>query len=146
VVLPSSAYRYCHFVMDPISAGALLAPLFVLMDLCALRYWKPSTWSKSDLLVLVPSLIAGIGLGYVTLRLLDARAVAIVMAVIILVFTGLWLRSGSLPDYGFVAEGRSPLVRDRRQKLSRPVSAPGSPQWSLTQVDRRWRCICYRWG
>jgi uncharacterized membrane protein YfcA len=66
----------------------------VLMDLCALRYWKPSTWSKPDLLVLVPSLIAGIGLGYVTLRLLDARAVAIVMAVIILVFTGLWLRSG----------------------------------------------------
>ena len=64
------------------------------MDLCALRYWKPSTWSRPDLLILVPSLIVGIGLGYATLRLLDARAVAIVMALITLAFTALWLRSG----------------------------------------------------
>jgi uncharacterized protein len=81
-------------VMNPLSAGALLAPLFVFMDLCALRYWKPSTWSRPDLLILVPSLIVGIGLGYATLRLLDARAVAIVMALITLAFTALWLRSG----------------------------------------------------
>jgi uncharacterized membrane protein YfcA len=39
-------------VMDPVTAGGLLAPLFVAMDLFALRYWKPSTWSKPDLLVL----------------------------------------------------------------------------------------------
>ena len=36
-------------VMDPVTAGGLLAPLFVAMDLFALRYWKPSTWSKPDL-------------------------------------------------------------------------------------------------
>jgi uncharacterized protein len=64
------------------------------MDLCALCYWKPSTWSRPDLLILLPSLIVGIGLGYPTLRLLDARAVAIVMALITLAFTALWLRSG----------------------------------------------------
>ena len=33
--------------LDPIAAGALLAPLFVVNDLFALRYWKPDTWSKS---------------------------------------------------------------------------------------------------
>jgi uncharacterized membrane protein YfcA len=33
-------------VMDPVTAGGLLAPLFIAMDLYALRYWKPSTWSK----------------------------------------------------------------------------------------------------
>jgi uncharacterized protein len=82
-------------VMDPLTAGALLAPVFVAMDLFALRYWKPSTWSKPDLKVLVPSLIVGIGLGYVTLRVLDARAVAIVMALITLAFTLLWFRGGS---------------------------------------------------
>jgi uncharacterized membrane protein YfcA len=81
-------------VMSPLYAGALLAPLFVLMDICALRYWKPSTWSKPDLLILVPSLVVGIGVGYMALRLLDARAVAIVMALITLAFAGLWLRSG----------------------------------------------------
>jgi len=36
-------------VMDPVTAGGLLAPLFIAMDLFALRYWKPSTWSKPRL-------------------------------------------------------------------------------------------------
>jgi uncharacterized protein len=81
-------------VMDPLSAGGLLAPLFVLMDLFALRYWKPSTWSKPDLSILVPCLIAGIGVGYMVLRLLDAHAVSIVMALITLAFTALWFRGG----------------------------------------------------
>ena len=48
---------------DPLTAGADAAPLFVAMDVTALRYWKPSTWSRPDLAVLVPSLIVGIGLG-----------------------------------------------------------------------------------
>jgi uncharacterized protein len=81
-------------VMDPLTAGGLLAPLFVIMDVFALRYWKPSTWSIPDLKLLVPSLIVGIGLGYLALRVLDHRAVAIVMALITLTFTALWLRGG----------------------------------------------------
>jgi len=81
-------------VMDPLTAGALLAPLFIVMDVFALRYWKPSTWSKPDLVLLVPSLVAGIGLGYAALRVLDTRAIAIVMALITLVFTALWFRGG----------------------------------------------------
>src|SRR5262245_25216619 len=81
-------------VMEPLTAGAVLAPLFVVMDLFALRYWKPSTWSKPDLVILVPCLIVGIGLGYLALRLLDGRAVAIVMALITLGFTAVWFRGG----------------------------------------------------
>ena len=49
-------------VMDPVTAGGLLAPLFIAMDLFALRYWKPSTWSKPDLVRLVPGLVIGIAL------------------------------------------------------------------------------------
>lgn len=81
-------------VMDPLTAGALLAPLFVAMDLVALRYWKPATWSKPDLLPLVPGLIAGIGAGFALLAWLDGRAVAIFMAVITLGFVLLWFRGG----------------------------------------------------
>ncbi|RXT56387.1 permease [Bosea sp. Tri-44] len=81
-------------VMDPITAGGLLAPLFIAMDLYALRYWKASTWSKPDLKPLVPGLIAGIGVGYLVFRFLDHRAIAIVMAVITLIFVGLWLLRG----------------------------------------------------
>ena len=79
------------FVMDPVTAGGLLAPLFIAMDLFALRYWKPSTWSKPDLVLLLPGLVIGIALGYLLFRVLDHRAVAIVMAVVTLIFVGLWL-------------------------------------------------------
>ncbi|MCW0001024.1 sulfite exporter TauE/SafE family protein [Pararhizobium sp. YC-54] len=81
-------------VMDPVTAGGLLAPLFVAMDLFALRYWKPSTWSKPDLVPLLPGLVAGIGLGYLLFRFLDHHAIAIVMAVITLIFVGLWFLGG----------------------------------------------------
>ena len=82
-------------VMDPVTAGGLLAPLFIAMDLFALRYWKPSTWSKPDLALLLPGLVTGIGLGYLLFRFLDHRAIAIVMAVITLIFVALWFAGGS---------------------------------------------------
>jgi len=82
-------------VMDPVTAGGLLAPLFIAMDLFALRYWKPSTWSKPDLALLVPGLLIGIGLGYLLFRILDHRAIAIVMAAITLIFVGLWFAGGA---------------------------------------------------
>ena len=80
-------------VMDPVTAGGLLAPLFIAMDLFALRYWKPSTRSKPDLVLLLPGLVIGIALGYLLFRVLDHRAVAIVMAVVTLSFVGVWLVS-----------------------------------------------------
>lgn len=81
-------------VMDPLTAGALLAPLFVAMDLFALRYWRPRTWSKPDLALLLPGLVAGIGLGTLLLNVLDRRAVGITMALITLAFAGIWFRGG----------------------------------------------------
>ncbi|MCK3780365.1 sulfite exporter TauE/SafE family protein [Ensifer sesbaniae] len=82
-------------VMDPVAAGGLLAPLFIAMDVYALRYWKPSTWSKPDLVLLVPGLVTGIGIGYFVFRALDHRAIAILMAAITLAFVGLWLIRGA---------------------------------------------------
>src|ERR1700755_3031137 len=81
-------------VMDPVTAGGLLAPLFIAMDLFALLYWKPSTWSKPDLVLLLPGLVIGIGFGYLLFRFLDHRAIAIVMAATTLMFVGLWLVAG----------------------------------------------------
>lgn len=82
-------------VMDPVAAGGLLAPLFIAMDLYALRYWKPSTWSKPELVLLVPGLVIGIGVGYLVFSILDHRAIAILMAAITLAFVGLWLIRGA---------------------------------------------------
>src|SRR5262249_36517907 len=67
------------------------------MDLFSLRYWKPTTWSRPDLRLLVPGLMVGIGVGYVLFKVLDHRAIAIVMAAVTLLFVGLWfLRGGEV--------------------------------------------------
>ncbi|MFB9262159.1 sulfite exporter TauE/SafE family protein [Bradyrhizobium erythrophlei] len=80
--------------MDPIEAGALLAPLFIAMDVTALRHWRPSTWSRIDLMMLLPALVIGIALGYLALRDLDRHAVEIVMGVVTLVFAAMWFLGG----------------------------------------------------
>ncbi|WP_229202132.1 sulfite exporter TauE/SafE family protein [Pseudoduganella aquatica] len=79
-------------VMDPIKAGSLLAPLFVAMDLYALRFWRPHTWSRPDLALLVPGLVVGIGGGYLLLEYLDRHVVEILMALTTLLFAFLWWR------------------------------------------------------
>jgi uncharacterized membrane protein YfcA len=81
-------------VMDPITAGALLAPLFVLMDAVALYYWRPKTWSRIDLMLLVPALALGTGLGFLLMQVVDQRSFAIIIGLITLAFTGLWFRGG----------------------------------------------------
>jgi uncharacterized membrane protein YfcA len=77
-------------VMDPISAGALLAPLFLWSDVFAFRYWKPSTWSWPDL----PGLVAGSALGFVGMQVADRHTVAVAIALITLGFAALWFVQG----------------------------------------------------
>jgi uncharacterized membrane protein YfcA len=81
--------------MDPIKAGTLLAPLFVAMDLYALRFWRPNTWSRPDLTVLAPGLLAGVATGYSILRQVDRHLVEVLMAVTTLLFALLWWRDKS---------------------------------------------------
>ena len=107
-------------VMDPVTAGGLLAPLFIAMDLFALRYWKPSTWSKPDLILLLPGLVIGIALGYLVFRFLDHRAIAIMMAAI----------TGTLSDApgaalidtadGHVTRALADALRDRAPAIRPP--------------------------
>jgi uncharacterized membrane protein YfcA len=82
-------------VMDPISGGALLAPLFLVMDVFAFRYWRPSTWSWPDLILLVPGLLLGSGLGFIAMQHADRHVVAVAIAVITLGFAALWFAQGS---------------------------------------------------
>jgi uncharacterized protein len=82
-------------VMDPTMAGALLAPLFCVSDLSAMRYWRVSTWSKPDLMILIPAQLVGTVLGFLALRHANGHLVAIAIALITLVFAGLWFAGGA---------------------------------------------------
>ena len=118
--------------MDPIAAGALLAPLFVVMDVTALRFWRPSTWSRIDLAMLLPALVVGIGLGYFVLRDLDRHAVEIVMGVVTLVFAALWFLGGG-------------EIKPRpRSTFKATACPPASPRWWRIRAGRRLRSICCR--
>jgi uncharacterized protein len=86
---------FLSLVMEPIAAGALMAPMLLLMDFVALRYWRPSTWSAPDLTWLIPALVVGIALGGLVLVWLDPRAIAIAMALVTLLFTALWIKGGA---------------------------------------------------
>jgi uncharacterized membrane protein YfcA len=81
-------------VMDPIAAGALLAPLFCIGDLVAIRYWRPSTWSKPELVVMIPGQVLGIGAGFLAMQFTNRHLVAIGIAAITLWFAIGWFRGG----------------------------------------------------
>jgi uncharacterized protein len=85
---------FMALVMDPIAAGALLAPVLCLSDIVALRYWRPSTWSKPDLKLLIPGQLLGISAGYLFMRIADRHVVAVVIALVTLWFAGLWFKGG----------------------------------------------------
>ncbi|MEM8975056.1 MAG: sulfite exporter TauE/SafE family protein [Pseudomonadota bacterium] len=81
---------FIALVLDPLTAGALLAPIFVIMDFIALRVWKPSTWSWPDLKVLLPGMVIGIALGSTVLSGLEPNLVSILLAVVTLGFAARW--------------------------------------------------------
>jgi|SRR5581483_11377745 len=85
-------------VLDPLAAGAVLSPLFIAMDLVALRYWRPSTWSRPDATLLVPTVVVGIGAGFLVMRAIDGRLAAIVIALTTLLFAGHWFAGGGWPQ------------------------------------------------
>jgi uncharacterized membrane protein YfcA len=76
--------------MDPLQAGALLAPLFLVMDLFAFRYWTPDTWSRAELKVVLPTLPLGVAVGALLIAMLPKHWVAILMAVVTLAFAARW--------------------------------------------------------
>ena len=80
--------------VDPVMAGALLALVFCLSDLLALRYWRVSTWSKPDLAILIPGQILGVAAGFVVLSLANRHMIAIAIATLTLAFVASWFLGG----------------------------------------------------
>jgi len=121
---------FLALVMDPLTAGALLAPLFVVMDVFALRYWKPTTWSKLDLKLLLPGLVVGIALGTVLLNVLDGRAVAITMGLITLTFAFIWFRGGGNVEQAPRSTGRA-VAAGVGSGITSMVAHSGGPPLAL---------------
>lgn len=78
------------FLIDPIGAAIVVAPLVSGMDMFTLRAFGPSSWSKPDLRVLVPGLLVGLLLGWLMFEKVDPRIVGLVIGTVSLVFALHW--------------------------------------------------------
>lgn len=87
-------------VTDPVSAAIIIAMLVALMDLFALQSLGRATWSKPDLVWLLPGLVLGIGIGYLVFRLVDPRIVSLIIGLTTLGFTAHWFARGRLAAPG----------------------------------------------
>jgi uncharacterized protein len=87
---------FLALVMEPIAAGAVLAPLFVLSDLFALRYWRPATWSRPDLIVLVPAQVIGMVVGIAAMAIANREFVSLAVGLYALFCAATWFRRGGV--------------------------------------------------
>lgn len=77
-------------VIDPIGAAIIIAPLVSFMDMFTLRSFGPSSWSKPDLRVLLPGLVLGLALGWLTFEYVDPRYVGLLIGAISIGFAAHW--------------------------------------------------------
>jgi uncharacterized protein len=122
--------------MDPLTAGALLAPLLVIMDAFALRYFKPSTWSLPDIAILVPAMLLGIGAGYFALLLMNPHVAEVVIAVTTLGFTAQWfLKKGGAPAAGGASKPLA-LLAGIASGVTTMVAHAGGPPIAMYLIRR----------
>jgi hypothetical protein len=86
--------------VDPIAAAIMMSPLVAFMDIFAIGAFGPSTWSKKDLLWLLPGLGLGVTIGTAVVGFVDPRIVTLIIAVVTLGFTGHYFLRGRLAEPG----------------------------------------------
>ncbi|WP_332681034.1 sulfite exporter TauE/SafE family protein [Bosea sp. (in: a-proteobacteria)] len=88
------------FVVEPLQGAIIVALLVAAMDLFAIRSFGVASWSKPDLVWLLPGLAAGIGIGYAVFLMVDARIVTLIIGLTTLAFTAHWFARGRLAPPG----------------------------------------------
>ncbi len=120
--------------MDPVEAGAMLAPLFLAMDVAAFRYWKPGTWSKPDLAVLLPGLAVGVVIGTAIVALLPRDGVALAMAVVTLAFAAKYFlgqRAGQAPVAPRPRSARRGVLAGTASGITTMLAHSGGPPLAM---------------
>ncbi len=122
-------------VMSPLEAGALLAPLLVVMDMFSLRYWSVHTWSKPDLAILIPSMVVGVGGGAVLVSVLSAGWVTLVIALTSLVFSVMYF-AGGVRQNMVVPSWRMGFVAGSASGCATMIANAGGPPLAMYLLSR----------
>ncbi len=124
-------------VMLPIEAAIVVAPLVSLMDAFALGKFGPRTWSKPDLVWMLPSLVLGIGLGYLFFTRVDANLVAAVIAAVTLAFTADWfLRGRKAPPRNLPVSPPVALIAGTASGFTTFIAHAGGPPIAMYLLRR----------
>lgn len=121
--------------MDPLVAGAVLAPLLLVMDAFALRHWSPGTWSRSDVQWLIPGTLIGTALAAWLLTGLDEGAVAVLMGTLGIGFAIFWLMGG-VSDRGWPARPVFALTASTASGATSMIAHAGGPPLAIYLLGR----------
>lgn len=84
-----------------LEAGAIMFPILLLMDAISLWSWR-STWSRENVLILLPGAALGTAIGYLTATIMSDAAIRLMLGLMSLAFCAqtLLLRRRDLPPKG----------------------------------------------
>ncbi len=124
-------------VMSPIEAAIVCAPLVVFMDLFAVGAFGPRTWSKPDLVWLVPGLLGGILIGYVFFTQVDPRLVSLGIGAITCAFAAdYFLRGRRAPEGGHPVSPPLALLAGLASGFTTFVAHAGGPPTQMYLLRR----------
>ena len=101
---------FLAFVMDPLEAAIVMAPIVALQDLFAIPAYPPRTWSFPNLKLLAPALLIGLSIGFLAFVYVDQRIVVLTIAAITLIFTLRWFAARLRPASGPPPEPTRPSL------------------------------------
>lgn len=125
-------------VMPPLQAAAVLLPLLIAQDMVAVWSFRNS-WDRRIMLVMLPSAIIGIALGYVFAASLSEAWILIALGAISILFAGqrLWIERGGraapsrvLPNWVGVGCGVA-------SGLTSQIAHAGSPPYQIWVLPQR---------
>ena len=125
-------------VMPPVQAAAVILPLLIVQDAVGVWAFRHS-WDRHIMLVLLPSAVIGVGLGYVFAASLSEAWILVALGIISILFAAqrLWVERGGrvapnhvLPDWVGVGCGVA-------SGLTSQIAHAGAPPYQLWVMPQR---------
>ena len=134
-VIGMMAVPVMSFVMGPLEAAGLLLPIYIVTDMFGLYFYRKE-YSPRNLAILVPSAIAGIGIGWAFASVLSQDAVAMVVGMVGLLFC-LWRWFGGPSQEKKPAKIIPGIFWGGLSGFTSFVSHSGGPPYQIYTVPQR---------
>jgi uncharacterized membrane protein YfcA len=82
------------FIMSPMDAAVVMAPMALLMDVFGAGGYRTASMSKPDIGWLMPPIVIGLALGYIFFVMVDPRTVSAAIGILCFVFALDWFIRG----------------------------------------------------